>query len=101
MRILSFSYCFPNPARPTWGVFVLQRLAALGRQPDVDLQAVAPVPVFPILSRSKVESVPVDDVMEGLAVHYPRYFYVPRILKSLDGMEDEMNRFFAELDGSR
>ena len=85
VRILSFSYCFPNRARPTWGMFVLQRLAAMARQEGIDLQAVAPVPVFPLLSRREVKSLPSRDVMEGLDVHYPRYFYFPKIVKSLDG----------------
>ena len=62
-----------------------QRLAALGRRPDVELQVVAPVPVFPILSRLKQAPVPAVDMIQGLTVHYPTYFYFPTILKSLDG----------------
>ncbi len=99
MRILSFSYCFPSRLRPTWGVFVLQRLSALSRQPGVELQAVAPVPVFPLLSRWKSELPPVDDVVQGLQVHYPRFFYVPAMLKSLDarfyarGLQRWLDRF--------
>lgn len=85
MRILSFSYCFPNPDRPTWAVFVLQRLAAVARQEGIELQAVAPVPVFPLLNRRSVKSLPARDVMEEIDVHYPRYFYLPRVFKSLDG----------------
>ena len=85
MRCLSFSYCFPNRARPTRGVFVLQRLAALARIRDVEVQVVAPVPVFPIVSSIRSKLPPTKDTISGLAVHYPRFFYLPKILKTLDG----------------
>jgi teichuronic acid biosynthesis glycosyltransferase TuaC len=85
LKVLSFSYCFPNSARPTWGVFVLQRLAALARRPDVELQVVAPVPVFPILSGLRSNLPPAKDSIGGLAVHYPRFFYFPKVLKTFDG----------------
>ena len=81
MRILSLSYCFPSSVDPTWGVFILQRLAALGRL--VDLEVASPVPVFPVLSRLR----PLPAAREehgGLAVHYPRFLYVPGILKTMD-----------------
>jgi len=83
MRVLSFSYCFPSSVRPTWGVFVLQRLAALARL--VRLEVASPVPVFPLLSRLRGGlPAPVEE-HGGLAVHYPRWAYVPGLLKSLDG----------------
>ena len=66
-------------------MFVLRRLAALARQPGVELTVAAPVPVFPILSRLRAELPPAQDVIDGLTVQYPRYFYFPKILKSLDG----------------
>ena len=84
MRIQSFSYCFPSAVRPTWGIFTLQRLAALARRPNVELDVVAPVPCFPVLSRLKDRQPPKEDVLEGLRVSYPRYFYLPKILKTLD-----------------
>jgi teichuronic acid biosynthesis glycosyltransferase TuaC len=84
MRILSFSYCFPNRCRPTWGVFVAQRLAAIARRSDVQLEVLAPVPVFPIASRLKGALPPVDDVMYGVKTYYPRFFYVPKVFKYLD-----------------
>jgi len=87
MRVLSFSYCFPSSLRPTWGVFVLQRLAALAKH--VDLDVASPVPVFPLWNRLHGGvPAPVEE-HAGLAVHYPRWFYVPGILKTLDG------RFYA------
>jgi glycosyltransferase involved in cell wall biosynthesis len=85
VRILSFSYCFPNVHRPQWGVFVAQRLAALARQDDVSLEVVAPVPTFPLLSRLRSPLPPEADHRLGLDVFHPRFFYVPGMLKDLDG----------------
>ncbi|MGB2753739.1 MAG: glycosyltransferase [Phycisphaerae bacterium] len=82
MHILSFSYCFPRHQDPTWGVFVLQRLAALARL--VDLEVASPVPVFPLLSRLRGRLPAPTEEHAGLPVHYPRFLYVPGILKSMD-----------------
>jgi len=83
MNVLSFSYCFPSSLRPTWGVFVLQRLAALARQ--VDLEVASPVPVFPLWSRLRGGLPSAVEKHGGLTVQYPRWFYIPGILKTLDG----------------
>ncbi len=82
MNILSFSYCFPNRKNPDWGVFVLQRLEALARL--VSLQVCAPVPWFPLLTARRGNPGPVDDHLNGLNVHRPRFFYVPGYLKDHD-----------------
>jgi glycosyltransferase involved in cell wall biosynthesis len=64
-------------------VFVLQRLAALAKQ--VDLEVASPVPVFPLWNRLRGGlPAPVEE-HGGLTVHYPRWFYVPGVLKTLDG----------------
>lgn len=89
MRILSFSYCFPNSTNPTWGIFVLQRLAALAKIPGVELQVVAPVPVFPLVSRLRAPLPPEQETIAGLTIHHPRYFYFPGIFKNFDA------RFYA------
>ncbi len=77
MKVLSFSYCFPSRLNPTWGVFVLQRLAAMARR--LDLQAVCPVLTFPLLKRAG--TIPSTETRMGLVVHYPRVFYLPGILQ--------------------
>lgn len=82
MKVLSFSYCFPNHARPTWGVFVQQRLAALAKQ--TDLQVAAPVPSFPILSLMRHWPGPAREQWRNLTVHRPRFFCVPGLLKNHD-----------------
>ncbi len=83
MKVLSLSYCFPNALQPTWGVFVEQRLAALSRR--AELQAVSPIPWFPLLSRRGGKSLPEKEIWRGLTVHRPRFFYIPAVFKSLDG----------------
>jgi teichuronic acid biosynthesis glycosyltransferase TuaC len=87
VRILSFSYCFPRPRAPAWGVFVYQRLAAMARR--VPLEVVSPVPSFPVLSRFKGPRAPLCSRWQDVTVHRPRFFYLPGIFKSLDA------RFYA------
>jgi glycosyltransferase involved in cell wall biosynthesis len=82
MKVLSFSYCFPSRARPTWGVFILQRLAALRRL--AELEVVSPYPVFPVYSRLGGGLLPRREELGGLTVHRPRFFYVPGLFKAQD-----------------
>ncbi len=87
MKILSFSYCFPNHANPNWGVFVYQRLAALAKR--VQIQICAPVPWFPAIGWRRKNPGPVNDSWRDLTVHRPRFFYFPGLLKDMDA------RFYA------
>ena len=82
MRVLSFSYCFPNRVNPNWGVFVYQRLAALAKLEE--LQMCSPVPWFPVLSAIRGNPGPKKDVWKGLTVHRPRFFYLPGVFKNHD-----------------
>ena len=83
MKVLSFSYCFPRRSQPTWGVFVQQRLAALGKR--LDLQVIAPIPSFPIITRLRSSPGPPREQWQGLTIHRPRFFYLPGLLKNSDG----------------
>ena len=85
MKILSFSYCFPNSQNPNWGMFVFQRVAAMSKLED--LQVCSPVPWFPILKRYS-ESGNVQQ-WRGVTVHRPGFFYFPGFLKNSDA------RFYA------
>jgi len=87
VKVLSFSYCFPNHDNPTWGVFALQRATALTAH--AELQFVSPVPTFPIITRLRGWPGPATETWLGLTLHRPRFPYVPGFLKSLDG------RFYA------
>ena len=84
MKVLSFSYCFPNESNPNWGIFVFQRLKALSK--FVDLQVCSPVPWFPVLAPGgKI----VHGNWKGLEISRPRFFYTPKIFKNTDA------RFYA------
>lgn len=87
MKVLSFSYCFPNKSNPTWGVFVQQRLAALAGQTDV--RVVSPQAWFPGSTWRRGALGPAVEDWAGLEVHRPRFLCVPKVLKSFDG------RFYA------
>ena len=87
MKILSFSYCFPNHSNPNWGVFVYQRLVTLAKREEI--QVCAPVPWFPMLAWQRGNPGPEKDLWKNLIVHRPRFFYFPGIFKNLDA------RFYA------
>ena len=82
MKVLSFSYCFPAPARPSWGVFVRQRLEAVGRRATV--RVVSPVPSFPLGRLGHAAAGPSEERLDRLVVYRPTFFCVPGVLKNLD-----------------
>ena len=80
MKVLSFSYCFPNSTKPQWGIFVLQRLGALAKLDEVEV--VSPVPIFrPVRGRGPL---PASETLAGLKVHRPGFLCVPGLFKSCD-----------------
>jgi teichuronic acid biosynthesis glycosyltransferase TuaC len=87
MKVLSFSYCFPNRVNPTWGVFIAQRLAALSQREK--LQVCSPAPWFPVLSARRGDPGPEKDAWKELTVYRPRFFYFPGVFKNHDA------RFYA------
>ncbi len=97
MRILSFSYCFPNQVNPTWGMFVFQRIAALSHLEE--LRVCSPIPWFPLLSSRRNEKEQITEKWQGLTVDRPRFFYFPGILKNLDAhfYAKGLRRWFEEL----
>jgi teichuronic acid biosynthesis glycosyltransferase TuaC len=85
MRVLVLSSVFPNPRRPTLGVFVRERTRRIARR--CELRVVAPVPWFPfneLVRGTAWSGIPRDEEQGGLRVHHPRFFCVPRYLKWLD-----------------
>lgn len=84
MRVLNFSTLFPNPVRPTHGIFVENRLRHLVRSGEVSATVVAPVPYFPLKSEmfgryGDYAKVPEHEVRHGLSVHHPRYLLFPKV----------------------
>jgi len=82
LKVLSFSYCFPNAVQPAWGMFVKQRLAALSQ--IMDLQVISPIPYFPLLAPFGRLAAAGSERLDGLTVHRPRFFYIPGVFKSWD-----------------
>jgi len=83
MRILSITSLFPNSKEPNKGIFVLNRLKALSKYAEVEV--VAPIPWFPFVKTNRKREIPFKENIEGLKVYHPRFFSIPKFLKSLDG----------------
>jgi teichuronic acid biosynthesis glycosyltransferase TuaC len=80
LRVLVFTTVFPNPNMPLHGIFVLERIRHLAELADI--QVVAPVPWFrPLRAQARVSQ---DTAI--VAIHHPRFWYVPKLLKSFRGI---------------
>ncbi len=87
MRVLVLSSVFPTPMRPTFGVFVRERVRHVAAHCEVVV--VAPVPWFPfnrwVRGRERAVSPVVED-QEGITVYHPRFLCLPGFGKCLDGI---------------
>ncbi len=83
MRVLSFSSCFPSTANPSNGIFVYHRLGALSEY--VHIEVVHPIPWFPFYTNSTGRPENARREFRGLTIHEKTYFYIPRVLKRIDG----------------
>jgi len=87
MRILVLSSVFPNSRDPLFGVFVKERIARVAQHCKVIV--VAPVAWFPfgaLIRGTDRQGVPRSEFIDNLHVYHPRFFSVPGIFKSLDGL---------------
>jgi glycosyltransferase involved in cell wall biosynthesis len=88
LKILTFTSLFPNNACPHHGVFVKERMVAVSRLPEFEVEVVAPVPYWPNVRLgpwwlySQIER---TEKIESLLVHHPRYFLIPKIGMVLHG----------------
>src|SRR5437764_5165953 len=80
LRVLVFTTVFPNPGMPLHGTFVLERIRRLASLTDIEV--VAPLPwvralwTYPLVRQS----------YGILNIRHPRFWYIPRLLKSLRGL---------------
>src|SRR3546814_734558 len=77
MRILSLATLFPNPVKPSFGVFVGNQMRAVVTQGEVDLAMMSPigVPPWPLSMREpyvRLKDVPEVSDAAGLKVQYPK-----------------------------
>ncbi|MEM7045361.1 MAG: glycosyltransferase family 4 protein [Pseudomonadota bacterium] len=84
MNILSITTLYPNAERPTFGVFVENRLRKLAERPGVRLRVVAPVPWFPFRHSAfgrygGLARLPLIERRHGIDISHPRYVQLPKI----------------------
>ncbi len=88
--IVVFSTLFPNAVQPGAGIFIRERMFHVAK--ELPLMVVAPVPWFPFQGlirafRPHFRPLPPHcEMQDGIEVLHPRFFSVPGILKSLDGI---------------
>jgi teichuronic acid biosynthesis glycosyltransferase TuaC len=90
MRILTFTTLFPNPAEPTLGVFIYQRMAHVIRRPGTEVRVVAPVPYvprwLPLRRFRRMSEIPYEEQKGGLVIYHPRYLLVPKLSMPFHGL---------------
>lgn len=84
MRILSISTLFPNPVKPSFGVFVGNQMRAVVARGDIDLTMFSPIgmPPWPLSTQSpyaRLRNIPEVSDAVGIKVHYPRFMLLPKI----------------------
>ena len=89
-RLVVFTTLFPHPGQPNAGVFIRERMFRVAK--ILPITVVAPVPWFPFQGlircwRPHFRPVaPAHEVQEGIEVLHPRFFSIPGVFKSLDGL---------------
>src|SRR4051812_12359415 len=83
MKIVSVCTIYPTRQHPAQGVFVQRRLAALSR--FTRLRVLKPTPWFPLVRRYRDYEAASEGAPAQPAVHGEPMFYVPGVLKGLDG----------------
>src|SRR4051812_49593665 len=84
LRVLTLSTLYPDPARPSFGLFVERQTLALAARPGVGVEVVAPVglPPWPLTLHPHYRSragLPAKEQRHGLAVHRPRFRVWPHL----------------------
>ncbi|MBL8513037.1 MAG: glycosyltransferase [Betaproteobacteria bacterium] len=99
LRVLLFTNLFPTPNDPTRGIFTAQLARALADTCEVTVMC--PLPWFPrfgFLARFKrwyeFATVPSRYVIDGIAVHAPKYIVLPRISEPLLGIFMFLGTYF-------
>ncbi len=83
VSIASVCRTLPTPDDPAYGVFVARRLAAVSGVSRVSV--LQPVPYCPLVRPKPHWSRSEKHVAEGVDIHHAPMFYLPKVLKHLDG----------------
>ena len=83
-KVLTLTSLFPNPAHPSHGAFVRQRLKQLWQGGHIESRVVAPVPWYPsFLPRAKryerFVGIPQVREEQGVTISHPRYLTIPAV----------------------
>lgn len=87
MRVLTFSSLYPSTAQPRHGIFVEHRMRQLVAAGGVEVRVIAPVARVPLRHLWRVSPRPEPPATEhrhGIAVCYPRFLWIPRLLSWLN-----------------
>ncbi len=85
LSIASVCRDLPGPGNPSGGIFVLRRLAAMASH--VNVSVIQPIPWFPIVRALPAFAREANHHQaHGLSIRHAPMFYVPGVLKSLDGL---------------
>ncbi|WP_159976526.1 MULTISPECIES: glycosyltransferase [unclassified Novosphingobium] len=84
MHILSIATLFPNPVKPSFGVFVGNQMRAVAARDDIQLTVVSPigVPPWPLSIREpyvRLKNIPEVGDTTGFPVYYPKFTTYPKI----------------------
>ncbi len=83
LRILSVCRTLPTPERPGAGIFVFNRLKAMSSR--ADLRILQPIAYFPGLAPVPRWAADKSHAVQGLDILHEPMFYIPSLLKLLDG----------------
>ena len=98
-RLLVFCSLFPSAAQPQAGLFIRERMFRVGKR--VPIVVVAPQPWFPaqtLIRWLRPHFRPMAstyEVMDGIAIHRPRFVCIPGIFKWTDGLFMALSTFLA------
>ncbi|MFC0203763.1 glycosyltransferase [Novosphingobium soli] len=84
MHVLSIATLFPNPVKPSFGVFVGNQMRAVAARGEVELTMVSPIgiPPWPLSLREsyvRLKDIPETSDGVGLPVHYPQFTTFPKV----------------------
>lgn len=102
MKVLVFTNLWPGSTIPRHGGFVRERVLRLQKRMGFDFEVVHPLPRYPRLRGDSVQArqtqLPREETYEGVRIHYPRYFHVPRfgLGKQAKRMARGARRVFAD-----
>jgi glycosyltransferase involved in cell wall biosynthesis len=89
MNVLVFTTLYPNNITPNHGVFIKERITHYAKLDGCNVKVVAPIPYFPGIKinwRWKFSQVLLIEVRDGIEVHHPRYYMVPKVGMCLYGL---------------